>query len=337
MIVPEGGMPKRFVIVDVFAEKRYCGNQLAIVRADGSETDQDLQAIAQEFGFSETVFVFPQGAAAAGGPQPRHRVRIFTPGEELPFAGHPTLGAAWVLRYPSLLQSGSHAGAGSTTGPDGIAREIILDENVGPIRTWFETDSEDSVVWMQQNPPEFGRTFDPAATAAALGLDEAHVDPRLPVQQVSTGIPFVIVPLRSLDAVSRARAEIDLLPDLFGANTTVPVFLFATEAEERDHDIRARMFAPQYRIVEDPATGSANGCLAGYLVEHRVLGSGRVQVTVEQGYEMGRPSVLYLDAGRTDESDRAPEIGAANAGAGDASMSIRVGGRVRLVATGELF
>ena len=302
----------KFQIVDVFAERRYAGNQLAVVRADGTESESELQQIAQEFGFSETVFLLPSASASqdsiATAAVP---VRIFTPTEELPFAGHPTLGAAWVLRF--LGMTGSRSGNG-----------IVLQEGVGPIRTWFDGDGPDATIWMQQKPPEFGQKYEKSAVAAALGLRPDDVDPQLPVQRVSTGIPFLIVPLTTLDSVQRARDRAEFVADLFADENPVPLFVFARGAEEPGHHLHSRMFAGQYGIAEDPATGSANGCLAGYLVQHRALGDGPVQLAVEQGYEIGRPSVLYLDAEATSSAE------------GTSVISVKVGGKVRLVAEGNL-
>jgi trans-2,3-dihydro-3-hydroxyanthranilate isomerase len=297
-------MARQCAIVDVFAERTYSGNQLAVVWADGSETTEELQRLAVEFGFSETVFIEPDRPNPGGA---TYAVRIFTPASELPFAGHPTLGAAWAIR---------------NLGDRDPSAEIELREGVGPIRVWFEGDQPDGLVWMQQNSPEFGNSYPVDRTAAALGLEAADIDAGTPVQHVSTGIPFVIVPLVSLDAVRRARAFVEPAKDLFNGLEPTPLLVYARGAEEAGHHLRARMFAAQYGVPEDPATGSANGCLAAYLVQHNVLGPGPVRVAVEQGYEMGRPSVLYLDAER-------------GAGA-DSPISVRVGGRVKLVLTGEL-
>ncbi len=315
-------MAKKFTIVDVFAERRYSGNQLAVVEADGTESTADLQAIAREFGFSETVFLLPGSPISEGEVADRASdstgvsVRIFTPANELPFAGHPTIGAAWVIRHGMTSADAADAN-------HALPAEIILQEGVGPIRTWFEGEGPDATVWMQQNQPEFGATYDAAAAAASLSLQAGDVDDSLFVEHVSTGIPFLIVPLASLDALKRARADLHALKDLFGDDATVPLLLFTRGAEEPGHDIRARMFAAEYGIAEDPATGSANGCLAGYFVRHGVFPDTPLRVAVEQGYEMGRPSVLYLEA----EQDRSDA---------DAGITVRVGGRVQLVATGEL-
>jgi trans-2,3-dihydro-3-hydroxyanthranilate isomerase len=287
-------------IVDVFAEARYSGNQLAIVYIDGTEPDEWLQRVANEFGFSETVYLpidIHSDAPVA--------TRIFTPQIEVPFAGHPTLGAAWAVRR--------------TTGRD----RVELAEKAGTIATWAEQDTDCETLWMSQNVPEFGTTFSVAGAedgpvgslAEALTIEPRDLAPEPKPQIVSTGLPFLIVRLADRAAVARAKEKPDVLTGWLGDEGPQAVLVFATEAEEAGHAIRARMFASAFGIAEDPATGSANGCMAAYLVRHRVLGTDSIDVAVEQGYEMGRPSVLYLRAD---------------------TKSVTVGGRVQHVASGRL-
>ena len=289
-----------YEIVDVFAEAQYSGNQLAIVYINGSESDEWLQRVANEFGFSETVYLpieLRSNAPVA--------TRIFTPQIEVPFAGHPTLGAAWAVRR--------------NTGRD----RVELAEKAGTIATWAEQDPDGETLWMSQNAPEFGTTFTTAgpagsmagSLAAGLSIEPRDLAPEPKPQIVSTGLPFLMVRLKDRDAVGRAKEKPDVLTRWLGEEGPQAVLVFATDAEEAGHTIRARMFASAFGIAEDPATGSANGCLAAYLVRHRVLGADTIDVAVEQGYEMGRPSVLYLRADRE---------------------SVTVGGRVRHVAFGRL-
>jgi trans-2,3-dihydro-3-hydroxyanthranilate isomerase len=171
---------------------------------------------------------------------------------------------------------------------------------------------------MRQKPPEFGAVLAAEELAPVLGLEVGDFDPRFPIQEVSTGIPFLIVPLRSLTALQRIKVNSDRLSTVVESLQAKEVFVFCPETRHSDNHFSARMFAPLLGVPEDPATGSANGCFAGYLVEQGYLGRGAIDVRVEQGYEMGRPSLLRLQAQP----------------AGDA-IEVNVGGRVVLVARGE--
>jgi trans-2,3-dihydro-3-hydroxyanthranilate isomerase len=284
-----------FEILDVFAETPLAGNQLAVVYIDLTEPDAWLQRVAAEFGFSETVFL--PADLPSDGPVP---TRIFTPVHEMPFAGHPTLGAAFAVQR--------HTGN----------RTVSLAEKVGTIETWTEG-TDDPTIWMRQVEPEFlgTRTRDGLAGCVGLGPEDIAEEPEPEI--VSTGVPFLIVRLTGRSALARAAEDSRAYGAWWGDDEPHPVFLYTTEAEEPNHGIRARMFASLFGIVEDPATGSASGCLAAHLLRRAVLGPGPVDVAVEQGYEMGRPSVLHLRA----EPD----------GAG---IAVQVGGGVRHVASGEL-
>ena len=289
-----------FHIVDVFAERRWAGNQLAVV-LDAADLDSAaMQSIAREMNFSETSFVLEREPGPRG-----YKVRIFTPMHEIPFAGHPTLGTAWVIR--EALASPS-------------LDALTLELGVGPIPVTFErTGAGAELLWMRQRAPEFGPTAGADELARAIGLTPADLDPQFPAQQVSTGLPFWIVPLRGLDAVRRCRLDAAAYESFIRRRDCQSIFVFAREAENAGNHVHARMFSPYYGVVEDPATGSANGCLAAYLVEHRVLGADAIDVRVEQGHEMGRPSLLHLRARKS---------------AGD--FEVRVGGGVVPVARGSL-
>ncbi len=289
----------KFLILDVFAEKKYAGNQLAVVFGAGGLATGAMQTLAREFGFAETTFLLADAAGPKGWP-----VRIFTPGEEVPFAGHPTLGTSWAIAN-ELLGSG--------------VEELVLDLAAGQIPVRFERGAEGEVLWMRQLPPSFGPTVPASFAARLLGLDEAQVDPRFPAQHVSTGLPFLIVPLCDLAAVAAARPNLAAFAELAGNGPAKAVFLFTAGAFEPGNQVHARMFAPEHGVIEDAATGSANGCLAGYLAHHRFFGDSDVAVRVEQGYEMGRPSLLRLRAHERDQE-----------------IEVQVGGRVVLVARGEL-
>ncbi len=285
-------MSLTFYIVDVFAEEKYAGNQLAVVRGGAGLSDEALQKIALEMNYSETTFVLSE--ETDGG----YEVRIFTPGEEVPFAGHPTLGTAYVIRYEILAQP---------------VERVTLNLEAGKIPVTFG-----EVLWMRQLPPTFGPILDPALTARALNLEAADLDERFPVQEVSTGLPALIVPLANLDALGRCNVDWERYLELVGPGKNLYVFCPGSHANGPG-DLSARMFANDLGVPEDPATGSAAGCLAGYLVEHRYLGTDSVDVRIEQGYEIRRPSLLYLRAAKEEEQTK-----------------VDVGGKVQMVARGEL-
>jgi trans-2,3-dihydro-3-hydroxyanthranilate isomerase len=242
--------------------------------------------------YSETTFVL-SGEETGG-----YDVRIFTPGGEVPFAGHPTLGTAYVIRHEILAEP---------------VEQISLNLQAGKIPVTFG-----DVLWMRQLPPTFGPTFDAALTARTLNLEPADLDDRFPVQEVSTGLPALIVPLKSLDALQRCKVDWERYVELAGSGKNL--YVFCPEPHDNGPgDLSARMFANDLGVPEDPATGSAAGCLAAYLVEHRYFGTDSVDVQVEQGYEIRRPSLLYLRASREEEE-----------------TSVHVGGKVQMVARGEL-
>ncbi len=282
-----------FYIVDVFAEEKYAGNQLAVVRGGADLSDMSLQKIALEMNYSETTFVVSEEETDGG-----YGVRIFTPGGEVPFAGHPTLGTAYVIRHQILAEPVDH---------------INLDLKAGRIPVSFG-----EVLWMRQLSPTFGETLDPASFARVLNLDPTDMDDRFPAQDVSTGLPALIVPLKTLDALRRCKVDWERYVELAGPGKNLYVFC-PEPHEDGSGDLSTRMFADDLGVLEDPATGSAAGCLAGYLVEHDYFGTKSVSVKVEQGYEIDRPSLLYLRSERIGDE-----------------TSIHVGGKVQMVARGEL-
>jgi trans-2,3-dihydro-3-hydroxyanthranilate isomerase len=267
----------KLTIVDVFAEARYQGNQLAVVE-DAAELPQErMQDIAREMNFSETTFV------VARAPQ-RAEVRIFTPHEELPFAGHPTLGTAWVL-------TGGHG-------------TVTLALRAGDVAVRFD----DRMGWLTPPATAAGAALEPALAAALLGLTEADLDPTLDAQLISCGPTFPIIGVASLDALRRVRVDPAVRQGL-----GIPGFPFAVcrGGYSSDAQFAARMmFFDGVGMREDPATGSANAAFAGYLKARNVTG----RLIVEQGFEIHRPSRIYLDIGDT----------------------VAVGGKVQLVAEGQL-
>jgi trans-2,3-dihydro-3-hydroxyanthranilate isomerase len=288
-----------FYIVDVFAEAKYAGNQLAVFRDCARLSDGEMQRLAREMNFSETTFILSDEPREGG-----YDVRIFTPMEEVPFAGHPTLGTAFIIQQEIIRNP---------------VAQVQLDLKVGRIPVTLQYDgARVGMLEMEQKPPEFGRIHDATRVAATVSLRPEDMDSRFPVQEVSTGLPFIIAPIRTLAAVQRALVDRARYLELIRMTEAKGLLIFALEAVEPGDQIHARMFAPQLGVEEDPATGSACGCLAGYLVKYRCLGSETISCRVEQGYEIGRPSRLYLRAAET-----------------SSGIAVHVGGKAILVARGE--
>jgi len=266
-------------IVDVFAERRYAGNPLAVVLDVGDLPGEEMQRIALEMNHSETTFVTSRKPVDGG-----YDVRIFTPAREIPFAGHPTLGTAWVIRR-ELAPAGTEA--------------VRLNLGVGQVPVTFEADADGGeVAWLRSPPVRLEATLPAERIAPALGLSPGDIDERAPVQRVSAGIVLTIVPLRSLDALGRSRLVLDAFPPL-AANGFLPVvYLFCAEARGAGNDLSARYFFVAHGAREDPATGSATACLGCYLLEHDYLGRSDLSLRIEQGQEVGRPSLLRLRARR---------------------------------------
>jgi len=276
-----------FHLVDVFARERYAGNQLAVVEDAGSLGDEEMQAFAAEIGFSETTFV---GGRSADG----WDVRIFTPEAEIPFAGHPTIGTAHVVRERLA---------------DGRPDSVVLDLPVGEIPVEAREHGGGEALWMTQQPPEFGPELPRESLADVLSLGVGDLDAGWPVQVVSTGLPTIVVPLGSRTALTDIELDGEAYRAVTGDREAKNVLAFCRDPRRDGNDLAVRVFAPFYGVPEDPATGSSNGCLAAYLVRHRVLGGDAVDVRVEQGYEMGRPSLLHLHARTTGEGIRVEEGG----------------------------
>lgn len=277
-----------FRLVDVFTERPFAGNQLCVVPDPVELDDATMQALAIEIGFSETTFV-------TSVERDRYAMRIFTPDEELPFAGHPTLGTAFVM-----------VGEGRVSSP---ATQVIAAGEI-PV----EVDVAEGFAWMTQLPPVFGEEFDDrAAIAFAVGLEVGDLHPELPVQVISTGLPPLLVPIRDLETLRRAeRRSSALVAEICERSGGEELYLFAIHEE----GVTVRFFGPTDAIVEDPATGSAVGPLGAYLAARGLAGlPGRI--VVAQGEQVGRPSFLHLDV-RPDAD----------------SWRVRVGGGVRVVGRG---
>lgn len=283
-------------ILDVFAESKYAGNQLAVIRVTTPLKDEEMRQIAREFNFSETAFILSDKPRAGG-----YDVRIFTPKEEVPFAGHPTLGTAQVIKNEILRSD---------------AERVILNLAIGQIPVTF---GADGIAWMQQIEPTFGTQMRKEALAPVLGLEVDEIDARYPIEEVSTGLPHILVPLRTLGSLQRARVNKEKYFEFVKTAWAKAVMIFCPEPHDERNDISVRMFADAFGIPEDAATGSGNGCLAGYLVKHRYFGKKEISLRSEQGYEINRPSLLYLHAQET-----------------SGKIAVRIGGKSMIVARGTL-
>lgn len=280
----------KFYIVDCFAQAKYQGNQLAIFVPDRPLSDDEMQKIANEMGFSETSFIL-SGKQPNGG----YDVRIFTPAVEVPFAGHPTLGTAHVIQ---------------THFESNPAQEIRLNLKAGQIPVF----TDEYGLTMSQNQPEFGITIEKDAVAAALSIHADDIRDDFPVQEVSTGLEAVIVPLKTVEALERCHVDYDKLAAFHQAYCKCNVLAFVPQ----ETGLRMRVFMDDPGFLEDPATGSANGNLAAYLLHHHFFSSNELSYTVSQGSEMGRPSTLLIKASLK-----------------NGIYTIHVGGQAHIVANGE--
>jgi len=287
---------RKIRIVDVFTDKALTGNQLGVVLDGRDLAPRLMQRIARELNFSETTFVFPPENSAHAA-----KIRIFTPAVELPFAGHPTVGTAWVLLDEGVVPRGQ--------------KEFVLEENVGPV----PVRADGTMVWMTHPKLSFGQVLPHKQVAAALGIEEADIVDEIPAQVASTGNPFLYVVLRDSETVDRALCERPRLDKLLQQREVGHgVYLFAGAGLNR---LYGRMFAPDNG--EDPATGSAAGPLGAFAVRYGLVERApKVSIMVEQGTKMGRQSTLHIEL----------EYG----GSKDIPERIEVGGSVMPVLSGTL-
>lgn len=269
---------RSYHLVDVFTDRAFGGNPLAVLLDGRGLSDALMQTIAKEFNLSETTFVLPPE-----NPANDFRVRIFTPAEELPMAGHPTVGTTFVLTRAGLVRPG----IGRTN--------IILEEGVGPIPVSIDWENgKPSFIEMQQPLPKFDSSIDDrAGIAQMLSLETEAVRADLPIQVVSCGVPFLFVPVKTLEAMRRIRFRRDVEERLKLPEQNI--FVFTTETEFPGSAVHSRMFSPSLGVQEDAATGGATGPLGCYLVRHHVIPSeNELRCVSEQGVEMGRPSFLHI-------------------------------------------
>ena len=298
-----------FLQLDVFTDRPFGGNQLAVFTDARGLTTAEMQTLTREMNYSETTFVLPPD-----GPGAAKRVRIFTPAMEMPMAGHPTVGTAAALAVRKEVDVPPGGG------------EIILQLGIGPVSVIYEPveEGKNPFVWMKHRQPKFGDVrADRERVADALGLlpDDIRVD--LPLQEVSTGVPFLFVPVRSLIEIGEARSEYAPLARLFEGCQPAHVALFTEEVVDREARVHARMFSPHLAgIPEDPATGSMAAPLGACMAHYGLLKTSRsLPLKVEQGLEMGRPSRIYVEVGHT----------------GETTHTLRIGGHSVIVGEGEIF
>jgi trans-2,3-dihydro-3-hydroxyanthranilate isomerase len=283
---------------DVFSSKPLEGNSLAVFSDARGLSDAQMQAIAKEMNLSETTFIFPRDPETekARGV----RVRIFTVQEELPFAGHPTLGTAFAL-------------LGESNAP-----ELVLELNVGRVPVRFESRNGQPMFGeMTQLDPVFGMQHDREAVARATGLNVHDFHPSLPIETVSTGVPFTVAPLKSLAVVQNMRVDLQGATEYLEKSGAKFFYFVTRETVDPAAGLHARML---FYNGEDPATGSAAGCAAGWMVAHGVA-EPEQQVLIEQGIEMQRPSRIFVRASRHDNR----------------VVNVRVGGNAVEVIRGEVF
>jgi len=262
----------RFFITDVFGNDKYSGNQLATFFDFGQLSTDEMQKIAREINFSESTFITSPDKVNDG-----FNVRIFTPVSEINFAGHPTLGTAFIINSHLLKDH---------------TESVKLNYHVGQIPVTFENET----LWMRQNQPEFGKSPATSLIAETLGLTTEDIDDRFPVMEVTTGLPFTIVPLRTINALKKARVSLPKFNEFIKQTWAKDILVFSRETYEWHHDLSSRVFVEYLGIPEDPATGSATGCLAAYILKYNVFGDDSIDLTVGQGYEINRPSELKIKA-----------------------------------------
>jgi trans-2,3-dihydro-3-hydroxyanthranilate isomerase len=292
---------RSFYILDVFASEKYAGNQLAVVRNAAGLSDKEMLSITRETKFSEATFI-DSDAERNGG----YDVRIFTPATEVPFAGHPTIGTAYIIQREIIKKP---------------VPKLALNLKVGqiPVTVTYK-DGEADVLSMKQLNPTFGKVWDAGIIARILNIDKSDIDTRFPIQSVSTGLGTIIVPLTTLAAVKKAKCNV---PEFFKLYPSIEqaelIDLFSPETYHNENQLNVRVFCDCHGTPEDPATGSGNGCLAGWLVKYKYFGKDSIDIRIEQGYEIGRPSLLFLKAAA--EGDK---------------IDVNVGGRAIMLVRGEL-
>lgn len=266
-------------LLDVFTDRAFGGNPLAVFTNGRDLTTETMQKIAREMNLSETTFVLPPDD-----PANHFRVRIFTPAIEMPMAGHPTVGTAYALALEHMLEV------------SGTQTHLRLEEQVGLIPVTLDLrDGVPVMATMRQPLPTFGAEWaDRQAIADLLSIDVSGIDPHLPLEVVSCGVPFLFVPITDGTTMERLRLRLDVWERTLKDFAAPSVFAFTRQTVLPTSTVHSRMFAPAMGILEDPATGAASGPLGCYLFKHGIVTDSPVRVVSEQGFEMGRPSLIHI-------------------------------------------
>jgi trans-2,3-dihydro-3-hydroxyanthranilate isomerase len=302
-------MRYQFYTADVFSDRIFGGNQLAVFPKAEGLTSEQMQRVAREFNYSETVFVFPPET-----PQGTRRLRIFTPAVELPFAGHPTIGTAYILGAIGEIELIEDV------------TKIVFEEDVGAIPVKIRA-KQGKPVYSELTAakiPEFGSQPPPIAELASmLSLEPSDLlDGEDVPQAFSCGLPYLFIPLRDREVLGRVKLNQERWQQLLSDYWASSVYVFCYDPELERSDLRGRMFDPGYGIAEDPATGSAVAALAGYLGIRNKLTDGTLKWVVEQGFEMGRPSILYVEADKQNNQIKAVRVGGSSVLVSEGIMEI---------------
>jgi len=279
-------MGRKIFQVDVFTDRMFGGNPLAVFPEPGDLKEAVHLKIAREMNLSETTFIYPPE-----NPKADFRIRIFTPGKEIPFAGHPTLGTAHILWETGKIVSTSDS--------------VVLEMGAGLIKV----SKKQKNLFMEQPIPSFEDTVKAVdRVAEALSINPGDIDSRFPIQVVSTGFPALYVPLMNLDALRRVELNLTVLREVLGSVDMI--YVFTGETLDSSSTVHSRAFAPFIGIPEDPATGSAGGALGAYLVHHKVIENlDPSAIVIEQGFEMDRPSHILVSVEEADEEIRSIQVG----------------------------
>jgi trans-2,3-dihydro-3-hydroxyanthranilate isomerase len=279
-----------YYLTDVFTNAMFGGNQLAVFPNAELINPQLYQKIAKELNLSETTFVLPSENNDAD-----FKLRIFTPAQELLMAGHPTIGTAAVVKYIGRISP--------------TKNKIIIEEGVGNITVEYQEPNRSNIIWMEQPLPHFGESFtNREEMAKVLSLEPSDIVETLPMQMVTTGVPYLYVPIKNLKAIKSIKVRSDLLESILKDFTAKNILAFTFETETPKAKIHSRMFAPYLGVAEDPATGSAAGPLGAYVMQHLNFASGE-EIIVEQGFEMGRPSILHIIISKVNNSITQVKVG----------------------------
>jgi len=290
-------------IVDVFTNQKFGGNPLAVFPDGRGVSDEMMQLIAKEFNLSETTFVLPPKSE-----ENDFHVRIFTPSRELPMAGHPTVGTAYVLAREGFLPASK--------------THVVFEEGVGPIPVELKfQDGQPHMITMDQPLPTFGpKIQERNLIADMLSISESDLDAHLPVEVVSCGVPIILIPIKNLEVMKRLTLKLDVWREHF-EKYDASLYMLTQETELPDSVVHGRMFGPNVSIMEDPATGAAHGPLGSYLVKYGLIqGDAALHMISEQGFEMGRPSFIHMSV----------------EGSADQTTRVRVGGESVYMGQGQL-